>query len=511
MVGTYNEWSVQLDALKRLEEKDGSGLHIVYSLIVSGDGSLVGKSGQAIREFLEEFPMKKMIRLSENFRQYTSMEWDIDWKTFRVKDRKNWFATERDYISVLILGSFHPNGYYREQCTLEMAQYPDTLPYLILRMNDWVEQVRVRAARLVRGKAAGCDTKELFMAAPALEKVKGSGRRDVQDLSAVETVMWSRMEKELAVLPIETILNYEFDIRKSVYRRLFSRKIIELEQADRILCREKSSFCQSFIMTGILKYYDCSMEQIDAYLCHKNCCVRRKALEYKYAVLKDTWPEAARHLLDKNHGIRELAVYIARRHSDIDLQDFYHNHLSDEDPAPAILGLSETGTGKAAKWLLPFLGDYRQRVVRCSITAIGRLGGDAYSELFWNYLTDQRLSVAKAAYRSVTNNQIRYGAKRLYQAAAQCEEEHGKRYLTHLLFQEKLWQRLPCLLEWYRYESSPEWKDLLLSGMWGQDTYAKITKSQGKRIEEALEAVEDQLPEKMKAEIRFELKFVVQK
>ena len=73
--------------------------------------------------------MKQVIRLSEHFRQYTSMEWSIDWKKLNIREKKDWFRSDRDYFWVLALGSFHPNGYYRQACLLP-GQYQPAWRYV---------------------------------------------------------------------------------------------------------------------------------------------------------------------------------------------------------------------------------------------------------------------------------------------------------------------------------------------------------------------------------------------
>lgn len=96
-------------AISRLEKMDMSSLSQVYCA--------------------EHMTMRQVIRLSEHFRQYTSMEWSIDWKKLNIREKKDWFRSDRDYFWVLALGSFHPNGYYRQACLLP-GQYQPAWRYV---------------------------------------------------------------------------------------------------------------------------------------------------------------------------------------------------------------------------------------------------------------------------------------------------------------------------------------------------------------------------------------------
>lgn len=62
-----------------LKEKDERWLHIAYGAFASGDPELICRAGCAVRNLLNDYDLQKMIRLSETFRQYTSIEWYIDW------------------------------------------------------------------------------------------------------------------------------------------------------------------------------------------------------------------------------------------------------------------------------------------------------------------------------------------------------------------------------------------------------------------------------------------------
>ena len=131
-----------IDAVDKLNDGDKSFVHIVFGGLGYGDPNLNRIIGRAIRAHLECYTMNEMIGLSELFRQYTSLEWSIDWEKISLKDIKTDLEQEKDYVYALILGSFHPNGYFRERCIMELGNYRDTLAFIVLRLNDWVGQVQ---------------------------------------------------------------------------------------------------------------------------------------------------------------------------------------------------------------------------------------------------------------------------------------------------------------------------------------------------------------------------------
>lgn len=498
-----------LHAIEHLEEGDVSFLPAAYCVFAFPDSHLTARSGRAIRTLLASYTIQQMIRLSERFRQYTSLEWSIDWQKVRIKDRKDQFESEEDYKYALIVGSFHPNGYFREQCVCELAGYPETLTYLVLRMNDWVADIRIRAVETIKNRLDQCSLEEIYPAFQALEKVKGSKRREDRDLVSIEERMRKRMEQDMGGTPVYLILKHDFSVRKSVYRYLFSGKILEREKAEYLLAKEKHSFCQSVIISGILAYYDCSQEQIDGYLLHKSACVRRKAMEKKYELLKDAWPGLSELLLDKNRGIRELAVFILEHHRGFDVPGFYISHLKDEKPEIAIIGLSESGSREMAEQIRPFLTHGSEAVVRAAVRALGKLMEEEGEELYWKYLFDDRISVSKAAYRAIHSSRIHYGADKLYESFCSCDSAHVKRYLFGLILQENSWSCLPYLILMYQEPDMEEVRSRILAAMRCRSVYTVIAKEQGQRIEKLLEEFGNKLPGHLEEEIRFDLKFVV--
>ncbi|MCC8025178.1 MAG: hypothetical protein LIP16_07735 [Clostridium sp.] len=499
------------EAEERLEEKDESFLHNAYRVIASGDPELVMRGGQAVGRLLKDYNMQKLIRLSETFRQCTSMEWFLDWSDVQPGKIKKWFISEDDYRYVLILGTFHPNGYFREKCLCAMENCDESLPFIILRMNDWVGNIRRRAADMALGKIPGCPVQELFYAVQAMDKIRGAGRRAYADLIQAEELLEKRLEQEAGNLSVEEIPDFEFGVRKSIYRYLFSKRILKRDQADRLLSGEKNRFCQSVIISGILDHYGCSAEQSEKYLHHKHSCVRRKALEYQYGIIKNAWPGLEDFLLDTSAGIREFTAFVLERYKQFDVLGFYLAHLKDENPVVPVLETGRRGSREHEQLIRPFLSHPRGKVVSSAVSAIGALAGREAADIYWLSLFDHRASVAKAAYCSAVKNSISYGAGTLFEAIRSGGFPWTKRYLVYLLIKEPCWERIPYLLPLYVDEGLGDLRDKILQGLGGRSLYCRITAAQGQAVIQALEAYGESLPRNLVKEIRFDLKFVAER
>lgn len=525
------------EAADRLECGDITALAEVYTVFASGDKSLTARGGRAVREFLKVYDLQQMMRLGERFRQYTSMEWSIHWSNISLKRVKHHFETEQDYYSALILGCFHPNGYFREQCIVELAEEPNSLPYLILRMNDWVSNVRQTANRLVSEHIGACGIGELLEAAQALSKVRRSVRREDGDVRRVERELQAQVKKALSALPLDErglspqllqlIAGYGLEARRSSYEILFSAPLLGRNAAEALLRREKQGWCKCYIFSRIAEMYDLPDGWIDRYLTSRSSAIRRKALEYQYEKRKDAWPGLEGMLLDKSRGVREYAGFILTRHRNFALPDFYRTHLTDEEPVAAILGLGETGDEEDAELLLQFLKRPEERIAASALRVLGKFLGTTGGELFWSSLFDERTAVVKAAYQALTKNRILCGAERIYrefeQRTAENKDGYVRERLLRLLLREKSWDRLPYLLRLYRLlpelahreEEKQEFyrkmRDPVLGKIKSRALYVRITEEQNRLIEEELERSRGILEEALIEEIYFDLKRVVQR
>ena len=79
----------------------------------------------------------------------------------------------------------------------ELAKESGALPYLMLRVNDWVEPVREKAFFLLNRYIASCSVEEILFSMPVLEKLESSGRRSDEQLQEFRYHLLNSMRKQL--------------------------------------------------------------------------------------------------------------------------------------------------------------------------------------------------------------------------------------------------------------------------------------------------------------------------
>lgn len=140
-------------------------------------------------EILCGISTRELVWLSENFRnmqwnflyeygyEYHTAFWNTDFRRERFMH-----LSDGQYDAVIKLGTFMADGYGRQECMERLGSTQGALPFLILRMNDWVEPIQESAYVLAKERLNACSLHELLCALPILEKIECAGRRDADRL-----------------------------------------------------------------------------------------------------------------------------------------------------------------------------------------------------------------------------------------------------------------------------------------------------------------------------------------
>ena len=499
-----------IEALQQFETGDWCGLKDVYHLFALKDVVMMQRAASSICTQLSRCTSDQMMGLEKTFRTYSSLEWYVDWEKVEIGFIKENIKDERERFYVWVLGTFHPNGYFREKCIIELSGNQEAFPYILLRINDWVRPIQERALDIASASVEQLPIKTVFRSAPYLDKLL-KGRRYNQDIvKRLYQKVKERIERDVYQINWDSVKYYELNVRKTIYKLILEEPLLTLECVNRLLEREKSMALKAYIIGKILSLYGCSEEQVNFYLENKAAQVRYKALIYKYEKLKGTWEGVESFLLDLNSGIREYTCYIMRKHSRPDLVGFYTEHLGDEKPYSAIMGIGEQGSKEDIEKIRPFLESEEPKIVRASLKALAKLLKEDGKQLYEHYLFNEQPSISKVAYVALKDYGIRLGAEKLYQALEIENCNHVKRYLILLLTREKSWSRLPYLILLDQYEEE-NLQAQIRQCIGHRNMYEEVSMLQAEKIKQALALKGESLPKEAVQSILLDLKYVLKK
>lgn len=402
-------------------------------------------AAKALHEVIDTLSFTDIVRLDEQMRQTTSMEWSIPWHKL---DMNSFFTPQMNMAercAVVLFASFNPNGFIREKAVRMMKDYDGTLPYIFLRLNDWVWQVRQAASDALPCRLLHPSAGELLAALPFADKLK----RSVRDSHEKYT---NQFYAVLAKSENENILTKGLESENIRTRRICTDAIFAMPDLnaklafERLVC-EPDPFLRALVFRN-LKSRGLKMDEtIDVFLNDKFPMNRMQAFQY----LRDTCADNLREiteklLLDQNTTVRELAQNAMQQQSPgFDFRRFYLNNI-DRYPASAICGLGEKGLSSDADEIAIYLEDSRNGVVKSAMTVLVRLDCEKYCSAIIEMLDDSRAGVVKTARNLILKNgSINFD--RINEIFNGSKFEHTRLRCMDILFTAPKWQSLIYILE----------------------------------------------------------------
>ncbi|MBQ8827213.1 MAG: hypothetical protein IJ007_08970 [Oscillospiraceae bacterium] len=423
---------------------------------------------------------------------------------------KNECGPEQNYINILIAGSMHPNGRCRQNCVRLLGEYPETLPYIILRMNDWVSHVSQEANSAALKAAKQCNVITAAKALLSLSRFKFKGRYSRQAYDELTEILHSRIMKHCTRKYLSSLPQFfSAKEKKQLYSILIGNRLISQEEAVYLMEHDADKLSQTYILLKLIAAYDFTEEQLIEFTRHKTPLVRLDAL--RKLTDKGCFPreEIERLLMDRCTPVREAAAYACRRYCGTDLREFYLSRF----PKPeAVLAFAAMSTAEDETHFLPLLDSDRPKVRAAAINALCYIKGEFYGEIFYSELLKNDGCASKAAFKALNSCGAQLSPKRLYDDILRTDSDVLSRRLTSLLCSptSPVWERMPYLLRLY---NSPEnrywdgnkrcWQSNITAAVAKRNIYTRISPDTAEAVRLAMK--ECHLPEKLVWELEKDL------
>ena len=283
----------------------------------------------------------------------------------------------RETPAVIGLVACHPNGYVREAAVRALVALgdPRTLRYLVLRLNDWVEQVAEPARAGALALLTPERRREVCLALPFLIPLGGRSRRDHRAvIAAAAEVLRSDGGRTF----VELCPQLDRVSRRHGFAWLFAGDVPPDGPALRAALAEPEPGIQRFALRALERDIanpatrELVLERADHATSPR---VRAEALRIlaRGGLAREERLTAA--LLDPGVSVRNAARELVREHlPGLDLAAFYREQLVDAHPrrlAAAIDGLRQYGSPSDSARLVPLLGHASARVRATALSALG--------------------------------------------------------------------------------------------------------------------------------------------
>ncbi|MDR1000555.1 MAG: HEAT repeat domain-containing protein [Clostridiales bacterium] len=491
--------------LEGLRDGDYSRISWIFCVFSENHDLSKLEAARALSKTLPVLIFDDIIRIDEQMRQTTSIEWGIDWSKLDIENFFTYQMNDDERRALIVFASFNPNGFIRERAVRLMSGYDGTLPYIILRQNDWAAQVRQAASVACQYRLCHLSKGEILAALPFADKLKRSGRARQDGYDNLFLLALTSPENERDLMA--GLEDSNIRTRRICIDAMFSVPRPNMSLAFKQMTREPDPFLRSTIFEKLVVLGQNMDEAIREFLRDKYPANRLLAFRYLLNIHADNRSEIARDLLlDKSAAVRTFAQdFIREQLPDFDFREFYHNHLNSHTIA-AILGLGEKGLPCDAEKVEGYLGDARVGVVKAAMASLMRLDSEKYCQVVTEMLDDSRAGIVKTA-RNLILKSVRLDYDRVWEIFENTIFEHTRLKCLSILFNASKWSRLTYMLKALkRDEETIRAVGLASINSWlaaFNNSFTLPSKQQGDKLRQLIGDLKGILPPSVEKELLF--------
>ncbi|GAA0725347.1 hypothetical protein GCM10008905_20550 [Clostridium malenominatum] len=508
--------SMQTNGLNELlrDDIELSAIPDAFQLLLSSEEKVKLQSVEVLNHVMSTLNSSQLIKLDKMFRERTSYDWSYDWRNKDPKELFHPLMSQEEKIAILGLSSFHPNGYFREKAikALSNMETGHEIPYLLIRINDWVRGVRDLSKEGLLKFLTSEHAMNFVNSLPLVLRLGECSRDEHMDI--IDAVISMLSSDECSQKLIGGLQSNDPKVRLCCYKIILQRRILDNKSIISYVMEDKNPHNRLFVLRSIQENItpDELADILVLLLKDKFSQIRIIALELLYKFN----PEGAidtleKSLFDRNQSLRELSRYLLSKHKKYDFPAIYRESIEkNEELYSSIYGLEETGKSEDSKIIAEFLKSHTIQIVKASINALARLDINGYKEEIICAINDERAGVSKVARRSLYKEVDAIDADAIYKIFRKTTYEHAKINSAILLCYLSKWDAIRYIIEFcgdenenisaigrYSFES---WK-----GRYNQ-SFTTPSKSQIEKIRKSLGDFEDFIKESDRDFIEFTIR-----
>jgi HEAT repeat protein len=488
----------------------------IACLLVDASGPVFRTAVEAVHRLLQTLAPFDLVGLDQRIRMISGSDRGLDhgWRKLRPTGLRR-FDSSEFAASLFGLASFHNDGYVREAAVNSLSALQDgqELPFLLIRLNDWVSPVRDAAARAVSARLLPEYAAHFLRNLRLVLRLQACGRTN---RALVDLVCVLLRKPECREALQSGIKSGDRSLRRASFQLAAGAEQSVRAVIVKAALTDTDSVARAWAVRRFLP--EVAANELPSVaipmLTDRFMPVRRDALWALATKCPDLAVEPLKHaMLDRHVGMREVARHFLSADSMFDVRRFYLEALEVGESAPlgaSIRGLGETGKAEDAALVLPFLGAPKPSIRRAAVYAVGKLNAEPFGEQLIKLLADEMPGVSREALKALTPKAKHQSLGKLWKLFASEQMVFVRRNAFILILFFGKWQKLPPIL------LACADKDVRLSGLaqnalrdWLRNynrSFAEPTRADFEKIEAALAQTETKLPDRAAQEIRACLK-----
>jgi len=285
------------------------------------------------------------------------------------------YATPEEFAHLYGLASLNHNGYVREKALGHLKNYPahEVLPYILIRLNDWVPQVRRQAKESLYAILPSVHIADLVKHHFLIDRLENANR---VDLTNVQNAIFTHI-----CTPKNRPILFEVMQNAPLGERIFCWKALTEEvRIDEALIDKAIADSTPEIRQWAARHLPIS----GSYQKRLKRLLSDRAVRVRYAALKTIqqgdfleYEECIKNaIFDDSKPIRERARSMSDSLQGSTHADRYRQKLSelkDKANPGVLLGLSETGTKEDVPLIKKYVDHKTSRVRAAALAGLGKL------------------------------------------------------------------------------------------------------------------------------------------
>ena len=411
--------------------------------------SVARSAARAASLLLSAVPVSEFPWLDERLRGRST--WWQGWFNMKPADLRSLARFEDSYPALLRLATCHPSGYVREGALKSLGANVDgsELPFLLIRLNDWVKPVRSCALELVKERANPDHAASLVRCLPLVIRLSDLGRADHTE--AVEMILEVFRSPESGEALLEGTKAPDLKIRRLAFRLAPENSTVDVGALVRIGLQDADQLVRLWGARLVVPTFskDALPAVLETLESDSFMAIRRHALDVRMDQLPRTAEQKlVEFLLDRSVAVRGHCQYYVKKRFDRDPAAFYREYLKAGAPRlrECLLGLGEVGEAADAQTLELFLGDPSASIRAAAIRSIAKLSKDPPIEKIIQALQEESGGVSREAREALKGWGRRVSPDILDSIYSGAAQRHVRKNALLVVNRLGLWDGLPILL-----------------------------------------------------------------
>lgn len=407
------------EILRQIDNKNLNTIPDCFWFLLADNSHLKERIVQSLTNLVNSLTGSQLVQLDSLFRERTSLEWTYDWSRENPERFFNSAMSDQEKVVIMGLASFHPNGHFREKAinALSSLETGLELPFLFIRLNDWVEEVRLATMKAIIKRINPENAKEIVNCLPLIFHLKQC-QRDNHD-QIIKMVLSCLASPEAKSEVINGFGHNDPKVRSLCFEIAFEAGFLEKKTIINHLMKEPLSHIRSRTFQKIQAAINCEeFQEIKHWLLNeKSSSLKVLGLEmfYKFAP-SECIEKLENAALDDSVLVRETARFLLLKLNQFDFLSFYRSAiLKPEKLYGAIMGLGEVGSASDVMLIEKFIDAEKPQLVRATMRSLAKLNFANYKGRLISLLSDLRPGISKEARKLLNKNLTKPDAEIVHQ------------------------------------------------------------------------------------------------